>query len=68
MRAALGQRVKDLRHSRKRSQADLAEDAGIRRALVSQIERGDANPRLDTILRIASALKVEPAALLSLKG
>ena len=67
VRAALGRKIKDLRHSLQLSQADLAEDAGIRRALVSNIERGDANPTLDSIVRIATALGVEPAELLSLK-
>ena len=47
------------------SQTDLAEDAGIRRALVSDIERRAANPTLESIVRIATALGVEPADLLS---
>lgn len=62
--ATLGRKVKDLRHSLKMSQADLADDAGTRRALVSDIERGEANPTLDTIVRIAMALGVEAADLL----
>ena len=62
--AALGRKVKDLRHSLQMSQADLADDAEIRRALVSDIERGRANPTLDTIVRIAKALGVESADLL----
>jgi transcriptional regulator with XRE-family HTH domain len=40
------------------SQRDLAEDAGVRQALISQIERGEANPTIDSILRIAVALNV----------
>ena len=40
------------------SQRDLAEDAEMRQALISQIERGEANPTLDSILRIAIALDV----------
>ncbi|BAR58123.1 helix-turn-helix domain-containing protein [Bradyrhizobium diazoefficiens] len=43
----------------------MADDAGIRRALVSEVERGEANPTLDSIVRIALALDVEPAELLS---
>jgi DNA-binding XRE family transcriptional regulator len=67
VRATLGRKVRDLRRSGKLSQADLAESAGIRRALVSDVERGGANPRLDTILRIATALNVELSELLSAK-
>jgi transcriptional regulator with XRE-family HTH domain len=61
--AALGRNVKRLRHSLQMSQADLADDAGIRRAVVIHIERGMANPTLDTIVRIATALGVESADL-----
>lgn len=65
VKAALGRKVKDLRRSLMMSQTDLAEDAGIRRALVSDIERRVANPTLDSIVRLATALGVEPADLLS---
>lgn len=66
VKAAFGRKVRDLRISLKLSQADLADDAGIRRALVSEVERGEANPTLDSIVRIALALGVEPAELLSM--
>ena len=65
VKATFGRNVRDLRLSLKLSQADLADDAGIRRALVSEVERGEANPTLDSIVRIALALDVEPAELLS---
>jgi transcriptional regulator with XRE-family HTH domain len=68
VRASLGRSVRDLRLSRKLSQGDLAGFAKIRRALVSDIERGQANATLDTLLRLAIALGVEPAELLSPKG
>lgn len=41
------------------SQADLADRTETRQALISEIERGEANPTLDSILRIATALGVE---------
>jgi transcriptional regulator with XRE-family HTH domain len=47
------------------TQADLADRAESRRALISDIERGEANPTLDSVLRIAVALGVEPAELLN---
>jgi transcriptional regulator with XRE-family HTH domain len=41
------------------SQEELADEAETRRALISQIERGEANPTLDSIVKIATALGVE---------
>lgn len=55
----LGRKVKELRRSSKKSQADLAQEAGIRRALISEIERGEANPTLDSMICIAMALRVD---------
>lgn len=63
LRVTLARRVRELRLSLKLSQRDLAEDAGIRQALVSQIERGEANATMDSILRIAIALDVGFAEL-----
>jgi transcriptional regulator with XRE-family HTH domain len=68
VRTTLGRRVKDLRLSLKMTQADLAEEAEIRRALVIEIERGGANPTLDSIIRIATALGVESAELFKRAG
>lgn len=45
------------------SQADLANEAETRRAVINKIERGEANPTLDTIVSIAMALGVNPAEL-----
>ena len=66
VRASLGRKVKDLRLSLEMTQTDLADEAEIRRALVSDIERGKANPTLDSIVRLATALGVEAAELLNL--
>ena len=65
LRAALGRNVRELRLSLGMTQADLADRAESRRALVSDIERGEANPTLDSLLRIAVALEVEPTELLN---
>jgi DNA adenine methylase len=59
----LGRKVKELRLSSKMSQADLADEAKTRRALISEIERGEANPTLDSIVSIATALGVDLADL-----
>ncbi|MGY4480144.1 transcriptional regulator with XRE-family HTH domain [Bradyrhizobium sp. USDA 3364] len=46
------------------SQRDLANQAGVRQALVSQIERGEANVTIDSLLKIAVALSVSLTDLL----
>jgi transcriptional regulator with XRE-family HTH domain len=63
VRNNLGRRVRELRLSLHMSQQELAEDAETRRALISQIERGEANPTLDSIVKIATALGVEMSDL-----
>jgi DNA-binding XRE family transcriptional regulator len=63
LREGLGRRIRELRLSSKMTQRELAEDAQIRQALVSAIERGEANPTLDSVLRIAIALDVSFADL-----
>jgi DNA-binding XRE family transcriptional regulator len=65
VRTSLGRKVKGLRISLEMTQAELADEAEIRRALVSDIERGKANPTLDSIVRLATALGVETAELLN---
>lgn len=46
------------------SQEALAHDIDMSRRYLSGIERGEANPSLDQIVRLADGLGVEPAALL----
>jgi len=55
----LGKRIRELRKARKLSQARLAEIANLSDACIGTIERGHRAPRLPTIQKIASALKVE---------
>jgi transcriptional regulator with XRE-family HTH domain len=59
----LAKQVKSLRHARMMSQQDLATAADIRQALVSAIENGDANPTLDSLIKLADALGVEVGEL-----
>lgn len=68
LRDTLARRIKDLRLSSQMSQRDLAERAGIRQALVSQLELGEANVTLDSLLKIAIALKVDFAVLFEADG
>ena len=46
------------------SQEGLAKRAQLHRTEISLLERGDRDPRLSTVVRIARALDVEPAVLL----
>jgi transcriptional regulator with XRE-family HTH domain len=57
----------NLRGERKRaglSQEDLAFKAGLHRTEVSLIERGEREPRLETILKLSRGLEVLPATLI----
>lgn len=63
IKRSLGQRVKDRRLSLNMSQEDLAAQADIRRALISDIERGEANPTLESVMRLAAALRISLSEL-----
>jgi transcriptional regulator with XRE-family HTH domain len=47
------------------TQGGLADRAGLHRTAISLLERGGRVPRVDTVLRIATALSVEPARFLN---
>lgn len=49
------------------TQQELANRAGLSRDTISQIERGIANPTLETIILIANALNVDLNKLIPLK-
>lgn len=59
-----GQRIKKLRAEHEVSKETLAQGAGIHPTAVRRLERGEREPRLTTIRRIARGLRVEPGALL----
>lgn len=61
---ALGAAIKQLRKERKVSQEELAHRSGIDRSYMSSIERGQQNPGVASVLRIAQALEVSAAELL----
>jgi transcriptional regulator with XRE-family HTH domain len=60
----LGQNLVELREKRGLTQVATAERAGLHRTEISLIERGQRVPRLDTIVKLAGAVQVEPCALL----
>jgi transcriptional regulator with XRE-family HTH domain len=56
----LGKRIKQLRNRLGLTQDALAEHVQISPKYLSNIERGRENPTVDTLLRLARSLKVEP--------
>ena len=63
-RRILARNLHRLRLERKMTQDVLADEAGVRQALISELESGKIDVRLDTLQRIASALNARLAELL----
>ncbi len=61
--AIFGTRIRHERSEQGYSQEGFASACGIDRSYMGQIERGEKNPTLKTILRISDTLKINPAAL-----
>jgi len=59
----IGRRVQELRRDRNKTQAELAEMADLSTNYVGEIERGETQATLETLLRIADALEVNPSNL-----
>ncbi len=54
-----GKNMKKIREAKKMSQGDIYRATKIERAYISNLESGKQNPTLETIAKIAKALKVE---------
>lgn len=67
LRQIVGQNVRDFRARLGLSQEELAFRARLHRTYVSGVERAVRNPTVDIIERLADALQVEAARLLSAK-
>ncbi|MBI5452870.1 helix-turn-helix transcriptional regulator [Candidatus Gottesmanbacteria bacterium] len=66
----IGRRIRQIREKtlikgEKMTQEELAGEAGLNRAYIGYIERGERNPSTDTLVKIAKALKISPKELLS---
>lgn len=61
----LGARVRSLRQEHGWSQERLAVECGLHWTYVGQVERGRRNLTLHNILRLASALEVDPSVLVT---
>lgn len=64
-RKILGENIRTHRRDRKWSQEKLAEAANLHRNYVGDVERGEENVSLDALARIAEALEVSLADLVS---
>lgn len=60
-----GKRVKILRLRSRLSQEDFADQAGIDSSYLGKVERGERNPSLGVMARIAKAFGMSLAELLS---
>jgi transcriptional regulator with XRE-family HTH domain len=63
LRVLFGQRIRELRIASGLKQDEFAEKCGFARSYMSRIETGDANPSLDAIQTLATALKVKAREL-----
>lgn len=62
--AVLGANIRRLRKAKGLTQEQLAHEAGMAMRYVAGVERGEENPSLKFLVKIAEALGTEPAELL----
>jgi transcriptional regulator with XRE-family HTH domain len=54
----VGHRIRELRQKKDWSQEKLAEEAGLHRTYIGQVERGEKSIGVENLFRLASALGV----------
>lgn len=59
----VGERIKEARKKAGMTQADLAKKLNISYVNISQLEKNQRNPTLETLQRIAAALNMDPYSL-----
>ena len=64
--APLGRTLRRLRTAREFSQETLAFESGVSRTHISAIEKGQHLPTLDTLFKLAQALKTSAARILAM--
>lgn len=60
----IGKAIRKAREKKGLTQEELALEAGLNRAYIGYIERGERNPSTETISKIAKALKIPAKDLL----
>ncbi|HEY3695297.1 MAG TPA: helix-turn-helix transcriptional regulator [Phenylobacterium sp.] len=63
--AVVGANIRRLRKAKGLTQEQLAHEAGVAMRYVAGVERGEENPSLKFLVKMAEALETEPAALLT---
>lgn len=63
--ATIGQRIRSARLELGITLEDLAELSVVNAATIGKIERGVSSPSVESVVRIATALEVDPGALIS---
>ena len=63
---AFSQTIREARKDLKLTQEQLGERCDMHPVFISEIERGIRNPSLDTILKLAKGLEVEPGVLINM--
>ncbi|MBQ7379457.1 MAG: helix-turn-helix transcriptional regulator [Clostridia bacterium] len=64
----IGNKMLELRKKAGLTQAELAEKAGLSDRTYADIERGNVNMRIETLLRICDALHITPDAILTFEN
>ncbi|WP_245827527.1 helix-turn-helix domain-containing protein [Paenisporosarcina indica] len=64
IRRNLGMQLKKVRHQRGMSLDEIAKLTDVSKALLFQIEKGESNPTVSTIWKIADGLKISFSSLL----
>src|SRR3954469_3830708 len=65
--ARLGPRVRELRRGRGLTLEELAERAGVSRAMISKLERGEKNPTLVVAAKLAEGVGVTLSQLVGME-
>ncbi len=68
MEKRLGRRIRELRKEQRMSQTELAEKAGVALMTISRLERGEHDPHMKTLWRIARSLGVPLLELIRSAG
>lgn len=61
--AIVGANIRRLRKARGLTQEQLAHDSGVAMRYVAGVERGEENPSLKFLVKMAEALEVDPGSL-----
>lgn len=65
LQRAFGRNIRQYRQGRGQSQEGFADEIGLHRTYVGELERGERNLTLGTVERICAALGVDPIQMMS---